>query len=161
MSALAPAKDWWDQASSRDQLSIIACGLVLTVYLLYIAILNPVQNMAEEQMKKTAAQKVALERVRKLAAQVKEMKRGNSNKKSRSAEKIVESSISTHGLRVSGFDASGKSGIRVRFDQVTFDKLLAWINELEVNEGLSMKDISIASGKAQGVVSANLLIQGG
>ena len=161
MSALAPVKDWWGQASSRDQLSVIACGAVLAVYIVYIAILSPVQNMAEEQMKTTAAQKVALERVRKLAAQVKEMKRGKSGKKSRSAEKIVESSIGTHGLRVSGFDASGKSGIRVRFDQVTFDKLLAWVNELEVNEGLSMKDISIASGKAQGVVSANLLIQGG
>jgi len=161
MSALAPVKDWWGQASSRDQLSVIACGVVLAVYIVYIAILSPVQNMAEEQMKTTAAQKVALERVRKLAAQVKEMKRGKSGKKSRSAEKIVESSIGTHGLRVSGFDASGKSGIRVRFDQVTFDKLLAWVNELEVNEGLSMKDISIASGKAQGVVSANLLIQGG
>ena len=74
MSALAPVKDWWGQASSRDQLSVIACGVVLAVYIVYIAILSPVQNMAEEQMKTTAAQKVALERVRKLAAQVKEMK---------------------------------------------------------------------------------------
>lgn len=160
MSALAPVKEWWDQASSRDQLMILACGIVLLVYIMYVAVLKPVQNMADRQVKTTAAQKVALERVRKLATQVKAMNQGGNENDSRSAESLVESSISEHGLRVTGFDASGKSGIRVRFEKVAFDKLLAWINELEVNQGLSMKDISINSASEQGVVSANLLIQG-
>ena len=36
MSALAPVKDWWGQASSRDQLSVIACGVVLAVYIVFV-----------------------------------------------------------------------------------------------------------------------------
>lgn len=159
MSALNSAKEWWSTASNRDQLFVIIGGVFLIIFLLYTVVLKPVRTMATTELAKVEAQKASLDRIRILAAQVKKSKKG-SRSKGRSVETVVETSISQHGLRVSGFDASGKSGIRVRFDKVEFDKLLGWINELEVKKGLSMKDISISQAKEQGVVSANLLIQG-
>lgn len=160
MSALDPVKDWWNQASTRDQLMILICGVVVVVYLMYLLILSPVKNMAEQQSVKKEAQKAALGRVKLLAAQVKASKKSdNGQRGGRSIESIVESSISQNSLRVSGFDASGKSGIRVRFELVKFDNLLGWLYELEVTQGLRIKDLSIASGSEPGTVSANILIQ--
>ena len=160
MSALDPVKDWWSQASSRDQLMILVCGGIIFVYLMYLLVLSPVKTMAEQQIMKKEAQKAALGRVKLLAAQVKASKSSGSSKRGgRTIESIVESSISQNSLRVSGFDASGKSGIRVRFELVKFDNLLSWLYELEVTQGLRIKDISIASGSEPGTVSANILIQ--
>lgn len=160
MSALDSAKEWWDQASSRDQMSILICGVVIGAYLVYLLVLSPVKGLAQEQLMQKEAQKAALGRVKTLAAQVKASRAQKSGQKSgRSVESIVESSISKNNMRVSGFDASGKSGIRVRFEIVKFDNLLSWLNELEVSQGLRIKDLSVASASEPGTVSANVLIQ--
>lgn len=160
MSALDPAKEWWNQASSRDQLMILVCGVIVGIWLVYMLVLSPVKNMAKEQLAQRESQKAALGRVKTLAAQVKASRSKSTNKRGgRSIENIVESSISKNKMRVSSFDASGKSGIRVRFEIVKFDNLLSWLNELEISQGLRIKDLSVASASEPGTVSANVLIQ--
>lgn len=153
-------KAWWNEASSRDQLALVVMGLAFLLFALFYFVLDPVSNMRAKQEQRVASQRAAYVRVESLASQWKQSQ-SNSGKQNQSfgVEKVVEASFSKHGLRVSGFDASGRSGIRVRFETVSYEKLMAWMHDLEVVQGLRMKDVSVAGTPSPGMVSASILIQ--
>lgn len=153
-------KTWWADASPRDQMSVLVLGVFLLIYIAFNYVLMPVVEMKDKQVNRVEAQSAAYERVKNLAAQVKSKNEGNASGPSKSSiEKIVERSFSQHGLRVTGFDASGRSGIRVRFEQAEYSKLLAWMHDMEIAQGLRFKDVSVANSNNPGKVTASILIQ--
>lgn len=152
-------KAWWEEAPARDQMAVLILGLALAVFIVFDFIVSPVSEMRAKQERRVVAQQAALERVKDLAAQLKARASGpGAGAANASIEKKVERSFGQHSLRVTGFDASGRSGIRVRFDSVKYEKLLAWLHDMEISQGMRMKDISIASSTAPGLVSASVLI---
>ncbi|WP_075186978.1 type II secretion system protein GspM [Teredinibacter haidensis] len=150
-------KEWWDQASTRDQIALVICGAVLGVYILYAALLKPVINMRDQQLQKNISQQQALERVRDLAATW--VHQGSNKKASANKGSIVElvdSSSRQHNLKLAGMQPSGNNDVRLRLEQVPFDNLLGWLYQIEVTQRIQVKDISIATGSSTGLVSANL-----
>lgn len=153
-------KEWWQSASGRDQTAVVALGIALAIYILVVGVLRPVGEMAADQKMRVAAQQAAYERVKNLAAQWTQAKQSDGGAGAKTTtERTVENSISQHGLRVAGFDASGRSGIRIRFDRIEYDKFLAWAHDLELLQGIRFKDVSVASGSDAGIVTASVLIQ--
>lgn len=153
-------KAWWNEASSRDQLSLVALAIAVLLYVLFYFILTPVSEMRAAQEQRVASQLAAYDRVKNLASQWKQAQSAGENSgRSATIEQQVERSFSQHGLRVSGFDASGRSGIRVRFDSVSYEKFVAWLHDLEVVQGLKMKDVSVAATPTPGSISASILVQ--
>ena len=153
-------KNWWQEASSRDQMAVLALALVLAVYVLFSYVLFPVQAMADKEIARVTSQQAVYERVKILAAQWQgRQTSGDVEDANVGVEQAVQSSFSKHDLRPSGFDASGRSGIRVRFDSAEYVKLLAWMHDLETQQNLRMKDINIAASSDIGRVSASILIQ--
>lgn len=152
-------KQWWAEASARDQIALAVLGLALALYILFMAIMKPVANMASEQKQRVASQQAAYERVKSLAAQWIHSQKSDRGNQAREIERIIEGSISQHSLRVAGFDPSGRSGIRVRFDQIAYDKFLAWVHDLEMSQGVRFKDVTVAASSEEGLVSASVLIQ--
>lgn len=153
-------KAWWSQASSRDQLSVVVLAACAALFILFQFIYNPVSGMRSEQEQRVASQRDAYDRVKALADEWAAYQQDATQGANRASgiEKVVEASFAKHGLRVSGFDASGRSGIRVRFDSVSYEKFIAWLHDLEINQGLKMKDVSVAGTPSPGVVSASILI---
>ncbi|WP_185234670.1 type II secretion system protein GspM [Teredinibacter franksiae] len=150
-------KEWWNQASSRDQMALVICGGLLGFYVLYIVLLKPVTGMRDTQLQKNIAQQQALERVRDYAAIY--TSQGSSKESSASNGSIVEivdSSLRQNNLKLSGMQPSGANDVRIRLEQIPFDNLLAWLYEIEVRQRIQVKDISVATGSATGLVSANL-----
>ena len=153
-------KDWWMEASPKDQLALIILTVCIFIYALFNLVLFPTAEMADEQQRRVTAQKQAFDRVRNLTAELNAVQNPSDfSAAEKTVEQIVQSSFSQHGLRVSGFDASGRSGVRVRFESVSYEKLLVWFHDLELSQGLRFKDISVASSSDAGLVSASVLIQ--
>lgn len=150
----------WQELSVRDQLSVFVLGVCVCIYFLFNFILGPVVEMKEKQVRRVEAQQAAYVRVKTLAAEWKNRNTGDSAASvQQSVEKAVQSSFALHGLRVSGFDASGRSGIRIRFDSAEYEKLIAWFYDMEITQGLRMRDINIATTSDVGIVTASVLIQ--
>lgn len=154
-------KTWWYDASPRDQLSLVVLGVAAAIFVLFQFIFVPVLEMRESQEQRVASQQAAYDRVKALANEwtASQKSSNNSGRQAASVEKKVESSFAAHGLRVSGFDASGRSGIRVRFESVNYEKFITWLHDLEINQGLKMKDVSVAGTPSPGLISASILIQ--
>jgi len=125
-------KQWWAEASSRDQLALIICAGFLFAYFLYVGVLKPVQDMREDEIAKNRALSGSLENVRNLAAQVIAQQQSGSRtvNESRSLENIVQQTVSANGLQVASMNASGKTGVRIRFEEAPFEKVLKWLYEI-------------------------------
>lgn len=150
----------WNNLNSRDQLALGILGICFGLFVVFRFVLFPVIDLKDKQKNRVEGQKAAYERVKNLAAQLKSQSASEDGFESEgvNVERSVESSFAQHGLRVSGFDASGRSGIRVRFDDVPYENLLAWLHDLEITQGLHFKTVSIAGSVTPGQVSASILI---
>ncbi|MBX2857942.1 MAG: type II secretion system protein M [Cellvibrionaceae bacterium] len=153
-------KAWWGQASTRDQLAIAALSFCLALYILYAAVLKSAWDMRDKQVDSANSQLAALERVRNLAAQW--VNRGGSRSGSSgggSLVEIVDNSLRQNKLRLNNMQPSGSNAVRLRLEAVEFNSLLAWLNQMETQQQLNIKEISIAGSKDAGMVSANLRLQ--
>ncbi|PCK08146.1 MAG: general secretion pathway protein GspM [Alteromonadaceae bacterium] len=151
-------KEWWEQASSKDQLYLVAGGGCLALYLLFVGVLQPIQDKRDKQMVRLQAQQDSLERVRVMAAQYQANKESSNtaNTSGGNVENIVQRSLSPAGLSASSMDASGGSGVRLRFNDAPFDKVLDWLYDMEVSQGLQVRDLNVANGEGTGTVSVNI-----
>ena len=150
-------KEWWSQASVRDQLFLLAGGGFVALYILFMVVLKPVSEMREKEEIKNRALLNNLEEVRSLAAQVVvKNQKGGGKKKSRSVENIVQTSVTKHKLQVASMNASGDNGVRLRFEEANFENVLKWLHEMEVSQSLRIKDISITPASNPGAVTVNM-----
>lgn len=155
-------KEWWAQASSRDQLFLVIGGSFVAIYILFMLVLQPVRDMREKEHVKNNALRGNLETVRGLAAQVAaQNKSGSKGSKGGKLENIVQRSVSANGLQVASMNASGKTGVRLRFDEAKFESVLKWLYEMEVTHGLQIKDLSVAKASREGAVTVNLRLHQG
>lgn len=152
-------KEWWGQAPTRDQLAIVALGGCLALYILYAAVLKSAWDMRDKQIDSTNSQLAALERVRNLAAQWANRGGGSSSTGGGSLVEIVDNSLRQNKLRLNNMQPSGSNAVRLRLESVEFNALLAWLNQMETQQQLNIKEISIAGSKDAGMVSANLRLQ--
>lgn len=150
-------KEWWNQASVRDQLALVILGACLGLYILYAAVLKPVGEMRDKQLKSNAAQMAALERVRDLGA--KWANRGGSGSGGGSLVNMVDDSLRKHSLRLNNMQPSGNNAVRLRLESVSFNSMIAWLNEMETQQRLQVKDLSISSSRDPGLVSVNMRLQ--
>lgn len=152
-------KEWWAQASSRDQISLVVCAGFVALYILYFTALKPAQEMYRSEQQKNVTMLAALERVRDLAAQVVALEGSGEDSGQRdSIEKVVQQTVSTYSLQVSSMGASGREGVRLRFDNASFEKVLQWLYDIELTHGLQIKDLNVSAASNQGAVNVNLLL---
>lgn len=150
-------KEWWSQAPARDQLALIIGGALVALYILFMVVLKPVQEMREKEEIKINALQNSLENVRLLAARVAAQNQSSSDTAERaSLESIVQSSLSSNGLQVTSMNASGDDGVRLRFEEAPFENMLKWLYEMEVSQNLRIRDLSISAGSNSGAVAVNL-----
>lgn len=151
-------KAWWEQASSRDQMAIVACGAALAIYILYAAILKPVQASRDKHLQSKVSMTAMLAEVKTLSAQWTTHKRGGSSRSGGSISRKVEDSLRKNSLRFSGMDPIGSDGLRIRLDQANYNNVVAWLNDLEVVQGLQIKDMTLTASSDVGRVSVNLRV---
>ena len=154
------AKSRWQQCNSREQLTLLVGGGCLLVYLLYVVVLQPLKEMREAEERAARAAEASLATVRSLAATWQSRNQGNTSEGSNaSLVEIVDASLRSNDLRLSGLQPSGSDSVRLRLENANFDKLLSWLYEMEVTNGLQIRDLSVAPGNQAGAVAVNLRLQ--
>lgn len=146
--------EWWEQASPRDQLAVFVLSICAALYFLYMAVYSPIVSMKDEQLTRNRAAVAEQQRVRELAAKVKSQTSPAAGGKS--IVEVVSRSMSANGLNHSGMQPNGTSNVRLRIEKAPFNKVVAWLNHLETNEGLLVNDASVAATSDSGVVSVNI-----
>lgn len=79
---------------------------------------------------------------------------------SKSLLATVTASAQNHGIKLRRFSPSGEGGATVRIDDINFDKLARWLQELMQHDAVALDKITVSHGNRPHVVSASIELHG-
>lgn len=149
-------KQWFLDQSPRDQMMLSAGGIAVVLYILLFMVLMPLYESLEKTEKRNLAVMAEQQRVRELASQVLAQQKSPSGATAgQSLNALLNQSLREFGLTMENFQPSGNSA-RVRLGSSEFNKVLAWLHEMEVKQGVQIKDLTITADQGPGAVLVNL-----
>lgn len=152
-------KDWWNQNTPRDQMALFFLGVAIAVYVLY-AIVSASHGKYVQQLENNQRVMTSLSQVRDLSAQL--AARSGDGAASGGAGSIVETvnnSLRTHNLRLNSMQPQSNGAVRLRLEQAQYAGVIAWLHEMEIVQGLKIKESTITTGSEKGLVSITVTLR--
>lgn len=152
-------KEWFAQRNQREQLSLCLLGVALLLYLLYILLWSPLERRRDDLAAQNTAIAASLSRVDAMASELLALREGGPRPGAgRNLTTLVNQSTSRAQLPVSRLQPNARGEIQVRLENAAFDDLLGWLYEMEYQEGLLLREVSITEAGSAGRVNATVRI---
>ncbi|WP_019531402.1 type II secretion system protein GspM [Dasania marina] len=152
----------FNQLKRKEQYYVAALLLLLVPYVFYVAIWQPVLTDNKKLQQANIVAQQQLQNVQQLAAQYKKLQNSSGvHNTDVNLPQLVDSSLLRHQLRLKRMQPSASGDIQLRFEDVSFNDLVAWLHELESEYAVIVKDASITPGNSDGVVSSSVRIRKG
>ncbi|GIU45466.1 type II secretion system protein M [Shewanella sairae] len=146
-------KAWWNGLVLREKQMVSACGVVLVIGILYWGVWTPIANAEAEAQRNLEGQQSTLNYVKQTANRIAGLKQsGSSNAFRGSLSAAVNQTAGAFGLEITRMQPQGNK-IQVWMDEVPFDTLLNYLNELVQNKGLSLESLDLAESDTPGYVN--------
>lgn len=154
---------WFYQQSRRDQIALIVCGVFLLAYLLWIAVVRPLDQAAETAVNRQQATAASLARVKGMVATLQEHQRRAAEQPRQqevSMANLLDSSTRATGLRATSMDpsADGQTAA-IRFDDAELSNVLQWLYELETTHRVQIDYLSLIAANEPGRVMATVRVR--
>jgi len=152
-------KQWFFNLTQREQLAVLILAAVVSIWLLAVTLLLPLQRARDNMADTNRATIEALKRVDGLASAL-QARRDNATRpaRSRNLSALLNSSAESAGLRIARLQPNSSGAVQLRFESVAFEALLRWLHDLEQNQGLLLEEVSVSQAGAAGTVSATLRV---
>ena len=157
-------QQWFNGLTRQEQIMISLGGTAVLAYLVFVIFLRPMANSADvlEQQNNVAME--SLSQVKNLAAEFNSLRAaGASNTKTgkQNLARLVDTSVKRNQLTMLRFQPSASGDVQVRFENAVFNHVIAWLAELEIDNGVLIKDLSISPGNAGGIVNVSVRLREG
>ena len=161
-------KNYLDGLKPRERALVIGGAAVLLVLILYLLIWEPVANSVEEKRSSVAQQEELLQWMRKAAQEINQLQAGGGGRTiagaGQSLLSLIDSTAKAAGLggalkRVQP-DGQNENGARVWLEQVGFDDMVKWLDQLQKSYGVQVTGSVIDRQEAVGLVNARLELMG-
>lgn len=150
-------KNWWQQLNIREQRLIAVMSLLIAIFILYSLIWQPLNDALVKN-------KAKLERTQDLFVWVQEntdrytqAKRSGAKKQNGgSLSSIVTRTSRIKKITITRMQPQGED-LQVWIDEISFEQLLSWLEQLATREGLQVKSIDLSKTDQQGAVRVRRL----
>jgi general secretion pathway protein M len=150
-------KEWWQQLNVREQRLVVVMGSVVSLFVLYSFIWQPLNENIDKSEGKLARQQSLLTWVEANISLFEQAKQSGGNQKnSGSIASIVNRSAGRNNITIARIQPQGED-LQVWVDKVPFDQLLNWLEHLANKEGLVVRNIDLSKSDQKGVVSVKRL----
>jgi len=147
----------WLQLNLREQRLVIAMASVVLFFILYSVIWAPLNDNIEAATKKVERRQELLAWVQKSTSIYKNaVGSAGANNRNTSLSSLVNKTASRNNIAITRMQPQGEN-IQVWIDEVPFDNLLKWLEQLSTKEGLKVKSIDITNAEQTGVVKIRRL----
>ena len=157
-AAIARLKEWLAQLAPRERWMVLFCAVVVAVAVLYGGIWLPlVKSQQQKQLALDEARYVAA-RIEELAA-LAQSGAGRSSGVNRTTSILAvvdQGARMTLGKQPTRIQPEGDKEVKVWVEDVPFDSLLRWMQELEQRYGIRAQSAEIEKHATPGLVSAQL-----
>ena len=150
--------DWFTSLPRRQQWFAVVGAIVVVLYVLYMALWAPLATKVDKLTERNQGAAGNLAWLRESAAEVKQLRGsgGGSASSQMTLSQMVDASVARQGIRMSRFQPSGQTEAQVWFDKVEFNRLAAWLDQMENGYGVAIKNIAINAGNEEGMVNARV-----
>ena len=159
-------REYWAGLQARERLILVGGGVLATLLLLYALIIDPMQKEMGRLTQGVDEQRKVLAWMHQAAAQIKQMRsRGEapSRPAGQSLLSLVDGSARSAGLAqaLKRVQPDGEDTVKLWFEQVPFDDLLGWMNQINASYGLNISELVVERDTQEGTVRARLSISEG
>ena len=152
-------KAWFAQLNQREQMSVLALGLAVALYLIYVLLWSPLASKRDSLAVQNHNVAGTLQRVDAMVSELLHLRdTGVQAGSRRNLTSLINQSTSRLQLQVSRLQPNSRGEIQVRMENAAFDDVLAWLHEMEYREGLLVREVSITQAGAIGRVNATVRI---
>lgn len=145
----------------REQTMLLVGGLAIFLYLLWKVLLVPLQDWRDQQVQNNAAATQTLGRVKILSARLEQYRAAaqGAGQQGTNISRLIDASLRDNGLSMSGFQPGTGGEVRVRFDQVPYERFMQWLYDIEYQHDIGVTDLSMAATSEQGLITVNIRLQ--
>ena len=155
--------NWLGQQSRRDQIALGVCAICVSLALLWLVIIKPVNNASTSSQQRLQNSAATLARVQSLATDLQyheSQQRSRPRQQQISIVGVIDQSSRTAGLSFSSVNPSANGQeATVRFDNAELAAMLQWLYDLENAYQAKIKDLRLNSSNQAGFVSGSIRIQ--
>ncbi len=138
---------------------ILGCGLAVILYMVWLLVFVPIEKKRDQLLSANTATTQTLGRVQIVAAQIEQMRNRGAAASTENINGLIDTTLRTNGLTMSGFQPGANGEVRVRLDRANYESLMQWLYDLEFKQGVKVSDLSIAATNDPGQVTVNLRLQ--
>ena len=150
-------KAWWLGLNSREQRLIGSLAGVVTVFIFYSLIWQPLNESLEKGQKKLTRQQELLAFVSTETQRYKAEKKNSATQASSgSLSSIINRSARQQAITITRIQPQSNS-VQVWIDNIAFSQLLAWLEQLANKEGIQVDTIDLTKGEQPGQVRVKRL----
>ena len=156
-------KQWYSNLARKEQQLIALLGAVFVVFIFAKLIWQPISDSRDRLRIQNEQAQRELVSVRALASEYKTLKQSGarSGGSGGNLNQLLNSSVKRHQLSLKRLQPSSSGDVQLRFENAVFNRLVAWLNELEVANGVVVKDISISPAGTAGLVNVSVRVRNG
>ena len=155
-------KDWFSRYNQREQLSLLLLAVAVACYLLFFVVWSPITSMREEMVARNESASEVLQRVDAMVSEVIRLRSsGEGTTRKRNLTSLINQSTSRLDLPVSRLQPNSRGEIQVRLENAAFEDIIRWLYDMEYNEGLMVREVSITQSGVVGRVNASVRIAQG
>jgi len=161
-------KDWFETLDSRERAFVLGGAVVVIIVLFWAFVWTPLDNGHKAMQSSVLVWERSLEELRPLKGL--QPSSGDANQVAPGAAQQTPVVIVDRTLRARGLDQSlqrsqptTSNGIRVEFENVSFDDLMMWLDDLSVQYAMHVASgtLSTSSQAGPGRINAALTLERG
>lgn len=150
-------KERWLSLNLREQRLVIGMGLVVLFFILYSAIWKPLNKGIDSATSKVSRYQKLQTLVHTETARYKSLAgSGQASNSKGSLSSVVNKTAGRNQIDIARMQPQGDD-LQVWIDEVSFNQLLAWLEQLSSRENVSVKAIDIVNAEQPGVVKVRRL----
>ncbi|ARD44733.1 type II secretion system protein M [Colwellia sp. PAMC 21821] len=149
-------KTWWQQLNIREQRLVLLMSGVISIFILYGLIWQPLNENIAQQKLKIERQQALLMWVEESTQRYQQAKRNSSGSSGASLSSIVNRTSRANNIIITRMQPQGDD-LQVWIDEISFNQLLTWLEKLASRDGLQVKNIDLSLADQQGVVRVRRL----
>jgi general secretion pathway protein M len=149
-------KAWWQQLNTREQRLVSVMSVLMSIFILYGLIWQPLTENIEKTTLKLERQQALLTWVAEKTQRYQQAKRNARANSGASLSSIVNRTSSANNITITRMQPRGDD-LQVWIDEISFNQLLTWLEQLAISDGLQVKNIDLSSADLQGMVRVRRL----
>ncbi len=154
-------KEWFYKFEPRERLMLLGGGIVGVVIILWGGLWHPLTAGALELNDAVDSKRSLLASLQRARAVTVQSGMQVSSAAGQSLVLLVDQTHRSFGLEgtLTRNQPDGTDGIRVTFQNASFDALIAWLGALQANYGTSVDTTTIDGARTPGIVNATVVLR--